>query len=99
VSVLSGAPLYTIWQAVEWASPAFLRYLDLHSLDRSYGADALRGLADTLSCFRVSCISISGLGMHWVCSLTGRCTRAGGIEPAPVQSQFGLLVGVCVITG
>ena len=29
----SGAPLWTILQAGEWRSPAFLSYLDLHTLE------------------------------------------------------------------
>ena len=29
-----GAPLWKILEAGEWRSPAFLKYLDLHSLDR-----------------------------------------------------------------
>ena len=28
-----GAPLYEILKAGEWASPAFLKYLDLHTLE------------------------------------------------------------------
>ena len=29
-----GAPLYEILQAGEWRSPAFLKYLQLHTLER-----------------------------------------------------------------
>ena len=32
--VLPGAPLHVILAAGEWRSPAFLKYLDLHSLER-----------------------------------------------------------------
>ena len=31
---VQGAPLYEILAAGEWRSPAFLDYLDLHSLER-----------------------------------------------------------------
>ncbi len=30
---LAGAPLYEILQAGEWASPAFLKYLNIHRLE------------------------------------------------------------------
>ena len=29
-----GAPLWEILEAGQWRSPAFLKYLDLHSLDK-----------------------------------------------------------------
>ena len=32
--LLQGAPLWKILQAGEWRSPAFLKYLDLHCLDK-----------------------------------------------------------------
>ena len=31
---LAGAPLFAILEAGGWRSPAFLKYLDLHQLDR-----------------------------------------------------------------
>jgi len=31
---VAGAPLWKILEAGEWRSPAFLKYLDMHTLDR-----------------------------------------------------------------
>ena len=33
VSFWTGAPLWESFEAGEWSSPAFLKYLDLHRLD------------------------------------------------------------------
>ena len=46
---LSGAPLWEILQAGEWSSPAFLKYLDLHCLDRDLVVQAHAGESDSES--------------------------------------------------
>jgi len=38
--MLSGAPLWEILAAGEWRSPAFLTYIDLHSLETELVAQA-----------------------------------------------------------
>jgi len=43
----SGAPLWEIVEAGEWASPAFLKYLDLHRLDTELVVQARAGDSDS----------------------------------------------------
>ena len=44
---MKGAPLWQILQAGEWKSPAFLQYLDLHSLDKDLVIQAHVGESDS----------------------------------------------------
>ena len=43
----SGAPLPEIFEAGEWSSPAFFRYLDLHRLDTEFVVQALACESDS----------------------------------------------------
>ena len=43
----AGAPLWKILEAGEWSSPAFMKYLDMHQLDRELVVQAHCGESDS----------------------------------------------------